>query len=39
LRACLDAEAERMVQSATTQDYLEAVRAFQEKRTPRFRGE
>ena len=39
LRACLDAEAERMVQSATTNDYLEAVRAFQEKRTPVFRGE
>ncbi len=39
LRACLDAEAERMVQSATTDDYLEAVRAFQEKRTPIFRGE
>jgi enoyl-CoA hydratase/carnithine racemase len=39
LRACLDAEAERMVQSATTQDYLEAVRAFQEKRAPSFRGE
>jgi len=39
LRACLDAEAERMVQSAGTDDYLEAVRAFQEKRAPRFRGE
>ncbi len=39
LRSCLDAEAERMVQSATTQDYAEAVRAFQEKRTPVFRGE
>jgi enoyl-CoA hydratase/carnithine racemase len=39
LRACLDAEAERMVQSATTDDYLEAVRAFQEKRPPAFRGE
>jgi enoyl-CoA hydratase/carnithine racemase len=39
LRACLDAEAERMVQSATTQDYAEAVRAFQEKRPPVFRGE
>jgi enoyl-CoA hydratase/carnithine racemase len=39
LRACLDAEAERMVQSATTQDYLEAVRAFQGKRAPVFRGE
>ena len=39
LRSCLDAEAERMVQSATTQDYAEAVRAFQEKRAPVFRGE
>jgi enoyl-CoA hydratase/carnithine racemase len=39
LRACLDAEAERMVQSANTQDYAEAVRAFQEKRAPVFRGE
>jgi len=39
LRSCLDAEAERMVQSATTNDYLEAVHAFQEKRTPSFRGE
>ena len=39
LRACLDAEAERMVQSSGTDDYLEAVRAFQEKRAPRFRGE
>jgi enoyl-CoA hydratase/carnithine racemase len=39
LRSCLDAEAERMVQSATTEDYAEAVRAFQEKRTPTFRGE
>jgi enoyl-CoA hydratase/carnithine racemase len=39
LRACLDAEAERMVQSATTKDYLEAVSAFQEKRPPKFHGE
>jgi enoyl-CoA hydratase/carnithine racemase len=39
LRACLDAEAERMVQSATTEDYAEAVRAFQEKREPSFRGQ
>ena len=39
LRSCLDAEAERMVQSATTQDYAEAVAAFQEKRAPVFRGE
>jgi enoyl-CoA hydratase/carnithine racemase len=38
LRSCLDAEAERMVQSATTEDYAEAVQAFQEKRTPVFRG-
>jgi len=39
LRSCLDAEAERMVQSATTQDYAEAVLALQEKRAPVFRGE
>jgi enoyl-CoA hydratase/carnithine racemase len=39
LRSCLDAEAERMVQSATTQDYAEAVSAFHEKRAPLFRGE
>lgn len=39
LRACLAAEAERMVQSATTNDYLEAVAAFQAKRAPAFRGE
>jgi enoyl-CoA hydratase/carnithine racemase len=39
LGSCLDAEAERMVQSATTQDYAEAVLAYQEKRAPVFRGE
>ena len=39
LDACLDLEAERMVQGAQTEDYLEAVRAFQEKRAPSFRGE
>ncbi len=38
LEPCLETEAERMVQGAMTEDYLEAVRAFQEKRTPRFRG-
>jgi len=38
LGACLDLEAERMVQGAQTDDYLEAVRAFGEKRPPVFRG-
>jgi enoyl-CoA hydratase/carnithine racemase len=38
LEACLDLEADRMVQSASTEDYLEAVRAFQEKRPPVFKG-
>lgn len=38
LESCLDLEADRMVQSAGTEDYLEAVQAFQEKRAPRFRG-
>ena len=38
LGACLDLEAERMVQGAQTEDYLEAVRAFGEKRPPVFRG-
>ena len=38
LASCLDVEAERMVQGAGTEDYLEAVRAFQEKRPPVFRG-
>ncbi len=38
LASCLEVEAERMVQGAMTEDYLEAVRAFGEKRAPVFRG-
>ena len=38
LEACLDIEAERMVEGAQTEDYVEAVRAFTEKRSPSFRG-
>ncbi len=38
LEPCLDVEAERMVASAQTEDYVEAVSAFQEKRAPRFKG-
>lgn len=38
LEACLEVEAERMVQGAMTEDYEEAVRAFAEKRRPVFRG-
>lgn len=38
LQSCLDVEAERMVAGAFTDDYVEAVKAFTEKRPPRFRG-
>jgi enoyl-CoA hydratase/carnithine racemase len=38
LQSCLDVEAERMVAGAFTDDYVEAVKAFSEKRKPSFRG-
>ncbi|HKA14017.1 MAG TPA: enoyl-CoA hydratase-related protein [Myxococcota bacterium] len=38
LQSSLDVEAERMVASAFTEDYVEAVKAFTEKRPPKFRG-
>jgi enoyl-CoA hydratase/carnithine racemase len=38
LQSLLDVEAERMVESAQTDDYVEAMRAFAEKRAPSFRG-
>jgi enoyl-CoA hydratase/carnithine racemase len=38
LASCLDFEADRMVRGATTEDYLEAVSAFAEKRAPSFQG-
>ena len=38
LGSLLDVECDRMVQSAQTDDYVEAVKAFQEKRAPEFKG-
>lgn len=38
LETCLRYEADRMVRGALTDDYTEAVAAFAEKRSPRFRG-
>ena len=38
LETCLRYEADRMVRGALTDDYTEAVAAFSEKRTPRFKG-
>ena len=38
LASCLEFEADRMVRGATTEDYLEAVAAFAEKRAPSFQG-
>ena len=38
LETVLALEAERMVDGATTDDYVEAVRAFSEGRRPEFKG-
>jgi len=38
LETLLDLEAERMVEGATSEDYVEAVRAFEERRPPVFKG-
>lgn len=38
LQTCLDYEADRMVRAAFSEDFQEAVQAFQEKRPPGFKG-
>jgi 2-(1,2-epoxy-1,2-dihydrophenyl)acetyl-CoA isomerase len=38
LRSCIDAEGERQCQLAETEDFLEAARAFVERRKPVFKG-
>jgi enoyl-CoA hydratase/carnithine racemase len=38
LEDCLETEAERMVGGAFTEDYVEAMKAFTERRPPRFEG-
>ena len=36
LKTCLDIEADRLIRSSSSPDHSEAVKAFLEKRTPRF---
>ena len=38
LASSLDLEAERMCDGAQTEDYVEAIGAFRDKRAPTFRG-
>ena len=38
LETCLRYEADRMVRGALTDDYIEAIAAFGEKRKPDFKG-
>ena len=38
LKTCLDMEADRMVRCTQSQDHLEGVEAFREKRAPKFQG-
>ena len=37
-RTCLDWEADRLVRAAQTEDHIEAINAFVEKRSPKFHG-